>query len=232
MFTKSAHFYDAIYSFKDYEVEAREVTDLVRGRKEDAKSLLDVACGTGHHLEYLRKDFDVQGLDLDEELLALARDRLPDVSFHHGDMRSFDLGSTFDVVTCLFSSIGYVRSNEELHAAVARMAAHLNPKGVLLLEGWFAPEEWEEGHIGSLFVDRTDLKVARMNLAQTKDRFSVVDFHYLVATPEGISHFTELHELYMFTPEEYVHAFEAAGLSVERDGEALMGRGVYVGVKS
>lgn len=232
MFTKSARFYDAIYSFKDYAAEAGEVRDLIKARYPAARTLLDVACGTGHHLEHLSDLFESEGLDLDEELLAVARERLPEVPLHHGDMRSFDLGKSFDAVTCLFSAIGYVASEEELHASIERMAAHLNPGGVLVIEGWLGPDEWNLDHIGSLYVDEPDLKIARMNVPELRGRISVVDFHYLVATPGEVSHFTELHELYLFTPEEYMGALKAAGLRVERDAEALMGRGVYVGVKS
>lgn len=204
---------------------------MIVERKPDAKTLLDVACGTGLHMEHLTERFDVEGLDLDADLLAVAKERLPDAPLHVGDMRDFDLGKTFDAVTCLFSAIGYVRSEDELRAAFDRMASHLAPGGVLVVEGWIGPDDWDEDHIGSLYVDEPDLKIARMNLATTRDRFSVVDFHYLVATPDEISHFTELHELYLFTPEEYTAAMEAAGFSIERDGDALMGRGVYIGTK-
>jgi len=231
MFTKSARFYDAIYSFKDYAAEAIEVRDLIKKHNPDAKTLLDVACGTGHHLEHLADLFVSEGLDLDEELLAVARERLHGVPLHHADMRDFDLGRTFDAVTCLFSAIGYVGSQEELRAAFGRMAAHLAPGGVLVIEGWLSPEQWNLDHIGSLYVDEPGLKIARMNVPEVRGRISIVDFHYLVATPEGVSHFTELHELYLFTPDEYVSAMETTGLVVEQDAEALMGRGVYIGVK-
>ncbi len=232
MFTKSARFYDAIYSFKDYRDEARQVGTLIRARRPDARTLLDVACGTGHHLQYLKEEFEVQGVDLDTELRNIARSRLGDVPLHEADMRTFELGTTFDAVTCLFSSIGYVTSEDELRAVIERTAAHLNVGGVLVVEGWISPDEWDNDHIGSLYVDERDLKVARMNVPATRGRFSVVDFHYLVATHDGVDHFTELHELYMFTRDEYTNAFKAAGLSVELDDNALMGRGVYIGVKS
>jgi len=231
VFTKSARFYDAIYSFKDYTAEAIEIRDLVKTRKPDARTLLDVACGTGHHVGDLAGYFEVEGLDLDEGLLEVARERLPNTTFHHADMRRFELGARFDAVTCLFSSIGYVGSADELRAALACMAAHLNPGGVLVVEGWLGPDEWDTKHIGSLYVDEPDLKIARMNLAETRDRISVVDFHYLVATPEEISYFTELHELYLFTRDEYAGAMEATGLEVEVDPDALTGRGTYIGVK-
>ena len=231
MFSKSARFYDAIYSFKDYVAESIEVRDLIKARTPGGRTLLDVACGTGLHLQHLASDFDVEGLDLDEGLLEVAAERLPDVTLHHADMRTFDLGKTFDAVTCLFSSIGYVSSQDELHETVERMAAHLDPGGTLLVEGWLTPDQFTEGHLGAVFVDQADLKIARMNLAEVDGRITKMRFHYLLGTPEEITYFDELHEAYMFTDDEYRVAFEDAGLTVEKDAEALMGRGVYVGVK-
>ena len=55
MFSRSAHLYDAIYSFKDYAGEAETLRALVEERAPGARSLLDVACGTGKHLAELRR---------------------------------------------------------------------------------------------------------------------------------------------------------------------------------
>ena len=60
---------------------------------------------------------------------------------------------------------------------------------------------------------------------------AVLDFHYLVATPEGIEHFTEHHELGLFTDEEYLAAFTQAGLDVLHDDAWLEGRGMYIGIR-
>ena len=73
-------------------------------------SLLDVACGTGGHLVHLRRWYEVMGVDIDAGMLDEARRRLPGDTFVEGDMRSFRLHRTFDAVSCLFSSIGYMRS--------------------------------------------------------------------------------------------------------------------------
>ena len=59
-----------------------------------------------------------------------------------GNMLDFDLGRQFDVVTCLFSSIGYVKTVPNMKRAVANMSRHLKPGGVLVLEPWFTPEDW------------------------------------------------------------------------------------------
>ena len=129
MYTKTPELYDRFYDWKDYAGEAAKLRDLIESRSPGARSLLDVACGTGRHLEHLRAWYDVEGVDLDEGLLSVARARLPDVPLRAADMRDFDLGRRFDVVTCLFSSIGYVQTPGALQASVAAMVRHVAPGG-------------------------------------------------------------------------------------------------------
>lgn len=232
MFTKSAAFYDAIYQWKDYPAETKRVVGYVRQYKRSGGSaLLDAACGTGQHLQYLQEQFQVEGFDLDPNLLGIARQRLPDVPLHSADMIDFDLGKQYDVITCLFSAIGYVKTEDKLNRALARMAQHLTPGGVALIEPWFAPEQFITGRVHASFADHPDLKIARINVSRVEDGVSFLDFHYLVGTPEGIEHFTESHELGLFTDAQYRAAFTAAGLEVQHDPEGLDGRGIYIGVK-
>lgn len=232
MYTKSARFYDAIYSFKNYEMETAILHTLIQQRKKsDGATLLDVACGTGRHLSYLRKHYAIEGLDLNPEFLAIARQRCPDMIFHQGDMTSFDLGRAFDAITCLFSAIGYAGTVEKLDRAVATMARHLKPGGVIIIEPWLKPEQYIPGHLASRFVDEPDLKIARLSISELRDRISVMDMHHLVATPQGIEYFVERHELMLFNHEEYMAAFRAAGLDVTYDPDGLTGRGLYIGVR-
>jgi len=150
-------------------------------------------------------------------------------------MTDFDLGKRFDVVVCLSSSIGYVGIVERLRRAVACMARHVASGGLLVLEPWFVPETWHLGRPHALLVDRPDLKICRMNVSDAREGadgpVSVLDFHYLVASAEGVEHFTEHHELALFTDEQYRQALAAAGLpagQVEHDPDGLMGRGLYI----
>ncbi len=232
MFKKSVEFYDAIYEDKDYVGEAARVHELVQayGRSED-DTLLDVACGTGRHLTYLDDLYRVEGLDIEADLLAIARQRHPEITFHRADMVDFDLGRRFNVVTCLFSAIGYVRQEARLRQAVETMARHLEPGGVVIVEPWLTPDQYQLGHLAARFVDRPDLKISRMSISKVDGMLSVMDMHHLVATPEGIHYFVERHELAMFTHEQYLEAFEIAGLEPHHDSEGLTGRGLYIGVR-
>lgn len=229
-FDETAELYDLFYEWKDYATEAAKVRDIVAARNPTARTLLDVACGTGVHLGHLRDWYQVEGLDLNEKLLAVARQRLSDVPLHRADMLDFDLGRTFDVVTCLFSSIGYVQTVENLDRAVATMARHLAAGGLLVVEPWFAPEVFDPQHLGSLVVvERPELQAVRTNGSRVDGNLSTFDFHYLIARPGTVEHRTEMHTLGLFTRNEYRAAFERAGLSVEHDEQGLMGRGLWIG---
>jgi SAM-dependent methyltransferase len=231
LFSRSARIYDAIYaSIRDYPREAAQLDALIQARQPGAKSLLDVACGTAVHLHHLAGRYEVEGLDLDPEMLAVARERLPDASFHEGDMTSFDLGKRFDAVVCMFSSIGYVRTEERLRDAIASMARHLESGGVLVIEPWLTPDAWSDRHVGGVFVDEPELKVARVNVAEREGTISSFEFQYLVGTPDGVEHFSERHELGLFTVEQQLEAFRASGFEAEHDPEGPMGRGLYVAV--
>ena len=230
MFSKTARYYDKIYSFKDYQAEAERLTAIIEDNLgSGGRRLLDVACGTGGHLAYLKQDFQVEGLDISTEFLEIARWKYPDIPFYHADMIEFDLADTFDVVTCLFSSIGYVRTLQNLTRAVACMANHLISGGVLIVEPWFTPDTWHAPSVHASLVDEPDLKIARVNTSFVDGRLSYFDLHYLIGTLEGTEHFVERHELGLFETEEVHDVLAGAGLEVTYDAEGLTGRGLFVG---
>jgi len=233
MYAEMAQYYDRIYSFKDYAAETEKLIGWIETHCQSTGTrLLDVACGTGRHLEHLSKSFDAEGLDLSSELLELAQERNPGMTFHCDDMRTFDLSSCYDVVTCLFSSIGYMTTIEDLGKAVVNMARHLVTGGVLLIEPWLTPDAWKPGTVHGMYIDDPELKIARVNTSVTKGRLSVFDLHHLVGTPEKTCHFVEHHEMGLYDAEEMTDAFEKASLSATLDPEGLMNRGIYIGVQS
>jgi SAM-dependent methyltransferase len=234
VYVRSAAFYDLLYegppgsALRDARAEAARVTAEARRAVPGAQTLLDVACGTGRYLAHLADDFAVTGFDLNPDLIDIARQRVPRASFEVADMTDFELGRRFDVITCLFSAIAYAVTAERLQATLERMAAHLEPGGVVIVEPWFGPDTFWDGHVAANYVESDELKVAWMYRQERRDRRSVLPIHYLVAGPERVEHFTEEHELGLFTTGEYTAAMESIGLQVRHDPVAF-GRGLYVG---
>jgi SAM-dependent methyltransferase len=234
MFSKSAKYYDEIYTSmdKDYPGEAEKVHEVIEQHQTGrGDRLLDVGCGTGLHADLLSKYYQVTGLDLDPEMLAVARGHYPDIPFFQGDMAEFKLDSKFDVIVCLFSSIGYVKTKPRLRKTVKNLAQHLSPQGILLVEPWFTAAQWKTGRVTVLQVDKPELKIIRMSRSARKGNISIIEFQYLVGTPKGIEHQVEVHELGLFSKSDMRDAFRAASLKVSYDAEGLDGRGLYIGSK-
>nr|WP_063779285.1 class I SAM-dependent methyltransferase [Kibdelosporangium sp. MJ126-NF4]CEL17279.1 N, N-dimethyltransferase [Kibdelosporangium sp. MJ126-NF4]CTQ91491.1 N, N-dimethyltransferase [Kibdelosporangium sp. MJ126-NF4] len=205
-----ADVYDMVYTSrgKDYQAEAEALTALVHARRPAATSLLDVACGTGEHLRHLHA-FDAEGVELADPMRAKATAK--GLRVHAGDMRNFTLGRTFDVVACLFSSIGYMRSVSELRAAARSMADHLEPGGLLIVDPWFHPDDWEGGHLDHTVAIADGRTVLRLAHSTREGRTSRVTYHYLTGDTDGITTFVDKHEMTLFTREEYTEAITRAG---------------------
>jgi ubiquinone/menaquinone biosynthesis C-methylase UbiE len=232
MFNESYRYYDKIYAHKDYAGETIKLRGYIEEHlNSPGDRLLDVACGTGEHIWHLKEHFKVEGLDLTPGLLQIAQEKNPEITFHVGDMIDFDLGKKFDILTCLFSSIGYVQTLENLGRAIGSMARHLVPGGLLLIEPWFTSASWTPGFVHVITIDEPELKIARMNTSVREGRISYLDLHYLIGTPEGTEHFVEHHELGLFEVEETKDAVEQHGLEVLYEEEGIAGRGMYIGKK-
>ncbi|GAA2898758.1 hypothetical protein GCM10010517_64030 [Streptosporangium fragile] len=227
-----AEVYEMIYESrgKSWTEEAEEISRLIRSRFPGADSLLDVACGTGAHLEAFGKLFaHTEGLELARPMLDVAVQRLPGVPLHAGDMRDFDLGRTFDAVVCMFTAIGYLPTVPDMRAAVRSMARHLEPGGVLVVEPWWFPERFIEDYVAGDLARSESRTVARISHSTRQGRTTRMEVRFLVGDSSGIRAFTEIDLLTLFTLEEYLAAFADAGCPAEYTEVGWTERGVFIG---
>ncbi|MDO8880200.1 MAG: class I SAM-dependent methyltransferase [Coriobacteriia bacterium] len=210
-------YYDLFYGDKPYAEEAAFVDALMHEHAPGARWLLELGCGTGRHARELAAlGYTIYGVDLSEAMLADARrvatelERGPlagRVYFLQADARSYRAGRTFDVVISLFHVMSYQTSNDDLLAAFATAAAHLEPGGVFAFDCWFGPAvltERPEHRVrtltdGQISVTRTATPVMRAsdNVCEV-----VYDIEVTRVASGEVTRLTETHPMrYLFTPE-------------------------------
>ena len=146
LYRELAKYYDKLYQWKDYTIETEKIKELIKQYKTTSgNSLLEVGCGTGHHIQHFKDTYQCTGVDINKEILKVARKKLPNTEFIQADMISMDLGRQFDVITCLFSSIGYVKSYSYLEKTLHSFYNHLCSGGVAVIEPWFTKDVYDVG---------------------------------------------------------------------------------------
>src|SRR4029077_21195723 len=131
-YAKLDRFYDA--AMGDRTGMASYIRRLIRRHKPKAKTLLELACGTGAILKILAKSYDVAGLDLSPQMLSLARKKLPHVRFYRKNMARFELATKFDVIICVFDAINHVLKFADWQRTFRNAARHLEEDGVFLFD--------------------------------------------------------------------------------------------------
>ena len=143
IFNNYARYYDLLYQDKDYVGETQFIEQLVKTYAKETQAILDLGCGTGLHATLLAKQgYQVQGVDISQEMLQKASDRLshlpPDLvsrlKFTQGDICTVRLNQTFDVVLSLFHVVSYQTINEDLLATIATVKEHLKPGGIFIFD--------------------------------------------------------------------------------------------------
>jgi ubiquinone/menaquinone biosynthesis C-methylase UbiE len=231
MFTESAELYDLVYgTFKHYEVESDKISAILTQARPGVHTVLDVACGTGEHARQLRQrhGLRVDGIDLEPQFVEIARRKNPDSTFTLANMSDFHLSDRYDAVMCLFSSIGYLRTLDNVRDALACFREHTDPLGVVVVEPWLPPGVIDPARRSTDVGEAEGIRVVRHARVDAEDRMSWIHFDYEITDANGTRKTSEVHELGLFTPDEMLEAFTSVGLTATFDPHGLIGRGLYV----
>jgi ubiquinone/menaquinone biosynthesis C-methylase UbiE len=117
-----ARYYDLFYTGKDYKKEAEIVEKVIAQYKtSDGNALLDVGCGTGNHLKYFQQKFSCTGTDINSGIVEVAKRKLRTVVFKEADMANFHFKVQYDIITCFFGSIAYVKTYRNLNQTIRNL---------------------------------------------------------------------------------------------------------------
>ncbi len=233
IYGSGAKYYDKMYSFIDYKKEVDLFTSFIKKYKlNKGNSLIDVACGTGNHIPFFKKEYDITGIDKSDEMIKIAKSKIKDVDFVISDMLNLNLNKKFDVILCLASSISYLENYVSLKKVIKRLSDHLNPGGVLIIEPWQIKNGDDiSGKPYLLTFDTEDVKIARVGVMKKRGIVSVLETSYLIAERDKkIKCFNETHKLANFDDKKFLNIMNNSGLKscVEKPDNNFY----YVGVKN
>ena len=138
-YTVFADIYDVVMRDVDYIGWAEYIRRVAKKHRFSTEHILNLACGTGNlELQMAPQGFSMEGLDGSEAMLARAREKFAEkgiqTPLHHGDLCNFSLERTFPLILCLYDSLNYLCSEEEIVSCFMSVAAHLPPGGGFIFD--------------------------------------------------------------------------------------------------
>lgn len=209
VFGAYARYYNLLYQDKDYSGETDFIRTLIDRHQPDARTILNLGCGTGRHDHLLAENgYRVTGVDQSADMLAIAATMThANLDFVHGDIRTIRLGRTFDLVISLFHVLSYQTSNADLLAAIATARAHLKPGGIFIFDCWYGPAVLtDRPSVRSKRLEDETTVITRLAEPDLHPNDNRVDVHYRISARDKQSGDTvELREThgmrYLFRPE-------------------------------
>jgi SAM-dependent methyltransferase len=238
MFDLYAAYYDLFYEDKLYEDEAAFVARLIHAHAPNARSILELGCGTGRHaLALARQGFGLTGIDLSPRMIDRAKARLLDtrrlpgsrVNFGVGDARTARFDQTFDAVTSLFHVMSYQVTNEDLTGTIRTAASHLAAGGVFVFDCWYGPAVLtSRPEVRVKRCENSELLVFRVAEPQMHPDRNVVDVQHTIWIEQkstgAITRISEVHPMrYLFYPEVEM-MLASAGMRVRHTCEWMSGK--------
>lgn len=208
---RSAEFYDAFYEPRvDYDGDAKYLLDAFKKfGKGKPKRVLDLGAGTGNHaLRLAKAGVKVDGIDISEPLLDVARQKAKDrdldtkIKFHRMDMTRELPAGKFDAAVSMFGAWCYAKTDEEASRLLSMLSMRLPKGGLFVFEfwsplGWIPRQNWED-------VDLPDgTRLVRLTRPTLELKDDAYEFEYeFIAIRDGklVENFSEVHALRLRTP--------------------------------
>ncbi|MDP9179460.1 MAG: class I SAM-dependent methyltransferase [Gemmatimonadota bacterium] len=166
-------------------------------------NILELGCGTGRILiPAARSGMEITGVDRSPRMLAQCRARLDEespevqenVTLVQADMRAFDLGTRFSLITLPFRPLQHLISVSEQIATLKAIHRHLEPGGLLVFDV-FNPKiqylledrsvEGEDTSGATLPDGRTFRRTGRVVAVHIADQYSEIELIYYVRGADG-----------------------------------------------
>lgn len=128
MYQHLAHVYDAFFPIDEH------VTSFIKQVIQTKGHALDLGCGTGRVTQIIHDlGMEVTGIDLDETMIEVARNRHPKVKFEVKNMLDAFKHESYDLVTCFGNTLPHL-DESSLRLFFEKVSKHLSMSGVLIIQ--------------------------------------------------------------------------------------------------
>ena len=128
------------------------------------QSMLDIGCGTGVLCSRMHAyGMDAQGMDLSEGMIAMAKEKYPELVFEQGNMVTYESDRQFDLVTSTCDAMNHILEPADLQQVMQNVYSYLAPGGYFLFDllKWEEMEECEPVDLGELDGKRLQFQIHR-----------------------------------------------------------------------
>ncbi|WP_319371367.1 class I SAM-dependent methyltransferase [uncultured Ilyobacter sp.] len=218
MYQEFAKVYDKFMEFADYDGWHDFVSYVIKGNNPGAKTLLDLGCGTGEVLKRFIREYECTGVDLSEEMLFIAKEKLSDsgkeIPLLCQNMKDLSLDKKYDIVISLFDTVNHLLSIGDLERLFEKIKIHLNTGGIYIfdvVDRNFMDEMFQDG----FFIDkRDDMTVIWEHYRE--NQLDHIDTTFFVREKNGLyKKYNEEHTKKIFTHREIQLTAKKSGLHVE-----------------
>jgi len=213
--------YDLFNKEKDYGFEARFLKDIMIrfDKNTDGLKILNLGCGTGmHDRKLVDLGFKVTGMDQSAEMIEIAKQKVPEANYIVGDMSDFDLNEKFDVVICMFSSLGYLAEQDKVNGFFESVSKHLVEEGLLILDVWNGLGVVKDPPaIREKIVEDGNLKIVRTSYPNLDVQNFVNNVRFEIKVYENdklVDEYEEHHKVRFFLPLEIKQYMEDVGINM------------------
>jgi SAM-dependent methyltransferase len=140
-------------------------------------------------VELARRGYDMTGIDLSDDMLAVARAKCDAERFKHSvllvrqNMSEFELYGTVDAVTCCLDSLNYLTKTDDLMRTLLHVHNYLNPDGLFIFD-MNAPAKFEQVYGTNAYVlEDEGILCAWQNIYNPKSK--LCDFYLSIFTEDA-----------------------------------------------
>jgi SAM-dependent methyltransferase len=231
-----ARLWPLISPVDEYAEEAAECARVLSEADPDVSTVLELGSGGGHIAFHLKRRFTMTLSDLSAEMLAVSRKLNPDCEHVEGDMRTLDLGRTFDAVF-VHDAVDYMATEDDLARAIATAWRHCRPGGAALFVPDVLKETFEPGTDcgGTDGDDGEGVRFLEWSYdPDPDDDWATTIYSFVVRAPDGeVQTFSEPHRFGLFSRETWMRLLREAGFVpdavIERTDDERTPRTLFVG---